>query len=621
MIPMSLWCSVSGRVRVILAAVLALATASVPAAAQSPLSGMRPVQEWPLGSCASDPVTRRICLNAPGIWAEFGHGAPEIEVAVVETFQTVTIGQVLSQHPWLQHLEIPLFWHTQIDSPRELLRPNLLSLPEPLRDRVPALERICDRIVAENIVAAEEIPEYCLTLDAAEASFARAYLDWRSGQQHELKMIGLIAGQSAGTLRRTGLAPLGSVSLHFIGTTPTPRGLRRLADRLDRRPQVRVVNFSNEGPPQELLDLQFARIYRSAMALNAGRRAITGDNPDDRLFVASSANTTGILRANAAYPRPNRLLPPEAIIDRPLPSEILSLHRPAIAYALPAPDVPLLVVGGIAADGRLAARTRLEPMIDLYAPSGTDPRRAERSRAQNAELQLGAVRAIQGCGEVGGPAANEAVATLDWAPTDDIRSARILEASEAEWDAAASGAIFGAVGCGAGRNVEDGIYFTRIIGNSVATALVSATAAQMFALDPQLSAADARDILVQTARDNRVSGLPVLDAHAALTEVRRRLVLRMAPSWAPGSGEPVPQSIDSRSVAPTGFGQSAWRALRDDPPLELRFTARRAVGNGLCRLTNLRVLTTVRHDGERRVRVAGPPETVARLIAPCPGRS
>jgi hypothetical protein len=313
-------------------------------------------------------------------------------------------------------------------------------------------------------------------------------------------------------------------------------------------------------------------------------------------------------------------LPPEAVIDRDLPRPILDVHRPAIAFALPAPDVPVLVVGGITRSGALAAHTRIEPMIHLYAPGGIDPSRLERSRAENAELQLGTVRTIQSCEMVQGDAAYEAIATLDWAPTDDIRSAGFLEREETEWARAGIRAIFGPVGCLAGSDVAAGIYFGRIIGNSVATSLVSATAAQMFSLDPQLSAAEARDILIETAQANRVSGLPVLDAYGALAVVRERLVVRMAASWAPGFGAPVPASIRSRSIAPTLLGQRAWRALRDDPPLEIRFTASLTLGDGRCRLTDLRLLTDVRSQGTRRLRIAGSPEVLSQRIETCTRR-
>lgn len=576
--------------------------------------GMRPVQEWPLGACANNPVSARICLDGPTVWEQFGHGAPEIEVAVVETFETFAMGQIMAQHPWLQHLDIPQFWHAQKDDVRAQPRPQVLRQPQALKDQAPGVVDVCEDL--ENDVDAQP-PSYCEELELGKASFARAYLDWRNANQHELKMIGLIAGQSAGTLRRTGLTPLGSVSLHYIETTPSEVGLESLARRLNRRPGVRVVNFSNEGPFEEMLDLQYARIYRTALTLNAGRRGRTGEDPNDRLLVASSANTTGVFSQTSAYPSPHPLLPPEAKLDLPI-AQYGPNHRPVIAYALPPPDVPVLVVGGITYDGKLAGRTRVEPMIDLYAPSGVDWRKQNRSRATSATSQLLAVQNMQNC--QGGPVeiANDAVATLDWGQTRDIRSALFLEKTDQAWKDAGDSAIFGPVGCLAPVDIDNGVLLDRIIGNSVATALVSAVAAQMFTLDPQLSATDARDILVSTARANRVSGLPVLDAKAALNEVLARYVTRSSMRWFPGA-DPMPKTIVSRSLGPGLMGQSAWRRLRDDPPLEINYVAIVQRSDTQCIGFSISLTTQVRAIGDRRVRTADASKITRRPI-PCSRR-
>lgn len=575
--------------------------------------GMSPVQEWPLGSCKGNPTMSRLCLDGPDIWTRFGHGAPEIEVAVVETFETFAMGQILSQHPWLQHLDIPQFWHAQTDDQRAQTRPQILVAPEALKDRAPGVVDVCNDLA--NDADIDQLPSYCAELEDGASSFSLAYLDWRNANQHELKMIGLISGQSPGTLRRTGLTPLSSVSLHYIETTPSPVGLASLARRLDRRPSVRVVNFSNEGPFEEMLDLQYARIYRTALALNAGRRHATARSPNDRLFVASSANTIGVFSQTSSYPRPNPLLPPEARLGLP-PARFGPNHRPVIAYTLPAPDVPVLVVGGMDSDGKLADLTRVEPMIHLYAPSGVDWRTRNRSRSTSAKLQLESIQMLQDCRSGHEQIAAEAVATLDWGQTRDIRSAQFLQQTEMAWRAAGQSAIFGPVGCFSPEDVGGGVFLDRIIGNSVATALVSATAAQMFSLDPQLSAADARDILIATARRNRVSGLPVLNANAALQSVLERYISRNSSNWV-ANAEPMLASINSRSLAPGILGQSAWRAMRDDPPLQITYSAIARRSAAECVRYDVILTTRVRAVGDTRLRTADVSNVNRRPIS-CP---
>ncbi len=561
------------------------------------LAEMRPIQEWPLGACAESPVSSRICLDGPKIWSRYGHGAPEIEVAVIETFETFAMGQILSQHPFLQHLDIPQYWHARVDDPDAQPRPRILEQPDALRDRTPQVVSFCRRQQDRQL----QVPTYCEELDEGAQTFALAYLDWRSAGQHELKMIGLIAGQSAGTLRRTGLTPLGTVSLHYVETNPAGlRDLESLSTRLDRRPGTRVVNYSNEGPYEEMLDLQYARIYRTALAVNAGRTGVTGRSPTDRLLVASSANTTGVFSQASVFPAPDPLLPPEAQLSPPV-GGLGRNHRPVVAFMLGRPQVPVLVVGGITSEGELAERTRIEPMIDIYAPSGNSWRTLERSRARSAELMLRSVRDLQNCRPGPSAIAEETVVTLDWAETRDIRRSVFLDRIEEAWRAAGPGAILGPVGCLDPQSVDDVLILDRITGNSVATALVSAVAAQMFALDPQLSAADAREILLQTARANRVNGLPVLDAPTALSVVLTRFVERSLDEWAPGAVL-VPDSLASRSIAPGLLGQEAWRNLRDDPPLEIALSIRRAGPGGSCVQTPLSVLSRVEvtTDGIRR---------------------
>ncbi|TNF57437.1 MAG: hypothetical protein EP307_14025, partial [Rhodobacteraceae bacterium] len=276
------------------------------ASAEAP--GFRPLQDWPLGRCEALPSGARICLDAPALWARFGHGAPEIEVAVVETWATHAMPQILSQHPWLSHLDIPVFWHVQRDQDLPVVNGQILPVTERLAVRQPTHAAFC-----------QVQPRHPTCLSGADEAGAApeaalAYLAWQGRSNHELKMIGLIAGQDVASMRRSGLAPLGAVSLHYIETTPSPQGLDRLAARLDARPGARVVNFSNQGPPDEMLDLHYARVFRTALALNAGRPGRTGDTPGDRLLVASSANTTGTRPVRRALPPPNRFVPPEAVV-------------------------------------------------------------------------------------------------------------------------------------------------------------------------------------------------------------------------------------------------------------------------------------------------------------------
>ena len=584
-----------------LARLVCFACLVAPGLALAETSAFRPLQDWPLGACAPARLGARLCLNAPEIWARFGHGAPEIEVAVVETWATHAMPQILSQHPWLSHLDIPVFWHVQRDEDLPVVEGQTLPVIEALADRQQTHALFC--------TARPEHPT-CEGVGGGlgrEAEAAIGYLGWQGRANHELKMIGLVSGQDAGSLRRTGLAPLSTVALHYIETTPSAPGLVQMSARLDRRPGTRVVNFSNQGPPDELLDLHYARIFRTALALNAGRTGETGSDPGDRLIVASSANTTGTRAIRRALPPPNRYLPPETMV-RQVGAEAVGLVRAdaQAAHLIAAPDVPVLVIGGIDAGGQPYAEARVEPMIDLYAPGGMTEMqivraRGDRSTARRASEAHDAVRAMQRCAGVARATEPDGIPTLDWGPADDIRSGRLARIGARRWSDAA--ATLGAphIGCDPERAGRSDIYLARAIGNSVSTALVSAVAAQMFALDPQLAAREARDILRDTARRNRVNGLPVLAARAALDRVLANFVARHVAE----RGRVVPGSISSRSIAPGALGQVAWRSLRDDPPLRIEFTLRVTAPGAACSERRVLLETDVEARGgsiRRRVR-------------------
>jgi len=550
------------------------------------IGGFRPLADWPLGDCTQIIDGSELCLNGPDLWHRFGHGAPEIETAVVETWETHAMAQILTLHPWLAHLEIPTFWHVQRDEDLTVVDGQILPDVTPLSERQSGHVAFCKEVPAHPTCVGVNV--------SGQTAEALAYLGWEGRANHELKMIGLIGGQDVGSMRRSGVAPLGSVSLHYIETTSDVVGLRQMAARLNRRPGTRVVNFSNEGPDGEMLDLQYDRIYQTTLAMNAGQRDRTGANPTDRLLVASSANTTGTTVKKRALPKPNRFVPPEAVVPR----AVLETARPAdarAAHVLRPKGITALVVGGIGPEGQLYGLARLEPMIDLYAPGGrTEAQiaqlRSGRSTLRRARQTHGAVQSLMSCQPVDSAVSGDGVATLDWGPRDDIRSSVMMtKASLAQrFDLPALGDL--TLGC----QETGGILFAHATGNSVSTALVSGVAAQMFALDPQLSAREAREILIDTARHNRVNGVPVLAAHDALQTVLTRFVDRyVARSVVPRArGQRVPlrlrpavrqgtlmagrtalsqASVMSRSIAPGAFGQSGWRDMRQDPPLDIRF--------------------------------------------------
>ncbi len=603
--------------------------------------GFQPVQDWPLGTCAGQNLGARLCLGAPRIWADYGHGAPEIGVAVVETWETAAIGQVLDQHPWLSHLDIPIFWHVQEDE--ELTRVPLQLLPgvRDINQSQPTLVSFC---------ASHPTNPACDALDelaSVEIEAALGYFSWaEQSAAHELKMIGLISGQDATTMRRTGLAPLSSISLHFVETTPAGDTLRRLAERLDRLGGIRVVNFSNQGPPDEMLDLQFARSYRTALAVNAGHSAETGRDPSDRLFVASSANTTGYRVVQRSLPSPHRLVPPEARVDLGDAARDIRRSHPRIALAFPRPDVPVLIVGGITSEGQLYGKTRLEPMIDLYAPGGMTIEQETRARGgssttSRAEAAYDAVRAMQSCRAVDGAAQILAVPTLGWGAIDHVRSSHLALRANLAWDRA--GYVGGAptLGCETAQQAtRQGVFVSRDVGNSVSTAIVSAVAAQMFQLDPQLSARDAQRILRRTAQANRINGLPVLDTQAALRAVAEGFAQRYLDGLRLGDGgasvpRPIPvmgsganraigngqamllaRSLSTQSIAPGVFGQAVWRDMADDPPLRFDFETEITSASGSCRRYRIGLETDVRHISGHSHRVIRT-EAIVALTQPC----
>jgi hypothetical protein len=285
-------------------------------------------------------------------------------------------------------------------------------------------------------------------------------------------------------------------------------------------------------------------------------------------------------------------------------------------------------------------------MIDLYAPGGMTIEQVTRARGgssttSRADAAFDAVLAMQSCRAVDSAAQILAVPTLGWGAIDNVRSSHLAFRANLAWDRA--GPVGGAptLGC----EVEDeatrqGIFVSRDVGNSVSTAIVSAVAAQMFQLDPQLSARDAHRILQRTAQANRVNGLPVLDAKAALRIVVERFAQRyldgLLPSDSGASGSrtiPVigssanraissgqaillARSLVTQSIAPGTFGQAVWRNMANDPPLRFDFEAEVTSATGSCKRYRVGLETDVRYIGNNSHRVIRS-EAIETLNQPC----
>ena len=611
-----------------------------------------PIAPWPLGDCADlgFRAAPRLCLHAVETWRRFGVGAPEVSVAVVETRETRDVWLFLDRHPWLDAADIPVYSHVSDSDRVEDVAPIRLPQPAKPLERFKFLKSLCDE--QRNSSETDELA-FC-TPQSEERARGLSYLGWQAGSPHEIQMLGLILGQDPVTMRRTGLAPLSSASLHYVETTPSRAALHGLKRQLDRIEGTRVVNFSNEGPAGEFLDRQYARLYATALAVNAGQGGVTGRNPDDRLLVASSANTRGIVDSLIRRRAPHPLLPPEARTSleqarqRPQPSD----RRPRMAHALPRPNVPMLVVGGLGANGSLYGRARVEPGIDLYAPGGLTTAQAAsmlretgrlgRDDLAQASMRRSLARRMHDCRPLPLPDALIGIPTLDWGPSNDLRTTAWGDALRKVRAELARNGPGRRDGCraGGGHTTADGVFFALASGNSTSTALVSAVASQMLALDPQLSARDAAAILRVTAQANRVNGLPALDPRAALGAVLEGYVARYVsaallprlvkpsarpagwfddaarPARPPGGQDPsfLPTTLSSSAVAPGLLGQATWLERRDDLPIRVTFEVALRRGNGLCRMAVI-LETETRRQGPRtarlirRERFAPPPVT------------
>ena len=516
---------------------LAAIAASVLSVQASQAAGEWP---WHLRSDSDCPT----CLRIVHAWERYGIGHPDIAVVVAEK-------HIFSD------TRSAATWHAGVDTRRfELVlgsdapvfvdpQPPYSSLSD-LRDRQKKGLDLFDSFKKErketdrrDLADVSEPAEMC--------SFVRQ-VGSDGPHNHDLQMASLIAGQFY--LGTSGVAP----GTHVILTraTPTLDGHDLLMEIITRRPEVRVVSFS-QGPGRvrgatavESVSphaVHYQTLNKLVMELSIGGMLETRANSATRFLVVASAGNVPAFESN--------IFEPEEVLDQRIPREAIHLKQPVPVYIdlrphylrdVPHLDLPLVVVGAVGPDGTLPSYGRVDQGIDLYAPAGLDWLAQVRATPPGIPSLGGAEWRVCVCAQLARDHLNF--------ETDEAydRTCKVLQ-EESDWfqlgvpaldfhtNAFAHDEPFVPlrVHCAERPN---SLCTSVADGTSAAAALVSGVAALMFALDPTQSGEEAAAILKSTARRDNPLRLPVVDPGAALDAVVHRIGARLVRAFADSTGLP-----------------------------------------------------------------------------------
>lgn len=497
---------------------------------------------WHLGSHC------RACLGVDEAWERYGTGHADIAVVVAEKDIYADTRSAESWHPGLgPRFEVVLGSHAPVlvDPHPYVLLTDLVA--NQARGNV-VFDRYADKPGRPTLAAPTESPEMCSFVSGGASAIPR---------NHDLQMASLIGGQSY--LGTSGVAP----GTHVILTQASliHGGLDLLADLVARRPEVRVVNFSQgpgrlhdessrrRTPPHSM---HYHRLNRLVMELSiAGMLATRAKSATRFLVVAAAGNVPAF---------ETELFEPNEVLDPRIPFQAIHFgrHRPHYTdlrphylHDVPHPELPLLVVGALGPSGMLPSYGRIDQGIDLYAPAGLDwlahirapPTPAPMRRLSGAQWR-DCVCARLAQDHSSFARRTDYVAPPCWPDDQDSAWSQLgVPALDFHIHAFRHDEPFTPLRTHCAEP-PNSLCTSLAAGTSAAAALVSGVAALMFALDPTQSGEEAAAILKSTARVDNPLRLPVVDPAGALDAVVQRIGARLvrafadAPSLAPSLGTP-----------------------------------------------------------------------------------
>ena len=476
------------------------------------------------------------CLRMADAWQRYGTGHPDIAVMVAEPRIFADTRAAASWHAGVAGRRFELLVaHGDPDVIDPVSRPrrSLVYQRNNQEQGLAILDRITgrrDRPALRLIRPRWDTWELC--------SFVRQDLP-EGARNHDLQMASLIGGRQY--LGTSGVAPDTHVVL--AEATIAPERADLLKELLARRPEIRVVNFSQghgrvsddiaiESAPSH--GLHYRRLDRLVMELSVAGMLETRAQSATRFLVVASAGNVPAFASN--------IVEPEEVLDPRIPPEAVHLAQPTPEYIdlrphylrdMPHLDLPLIVVGAIGPDGTLPSYGRVDQGIDIYAPAGLDwLAQARRATPTNpslggaewrecicAQLATDHLRAESRPASTYGDACAALTKPEHWfelgIPALDFHTHAIeLDATSSPLRAHCA-------------EQPGGLCTSLAHGTSAAAALVSGVAALMFALDPTQSGEEAAKILKSTARRDNPLKLPVVDAERALDAVVHRIGARL----------------------------------------------------------------------------------------------
>lgn len=350
-------------------------------------------------------------------------------------------------------------------------------------------------------------------------------------RNHDLQMAALIGGQQLPGV--SGVAPdvnlalhNGSIEMDFV----LGKEANELVEILPQRPDIRVINVSQESrEAAEPHWAQYQRLRSFAMRVGARTPVSTRDLRSRVLVVAAAGNRSGT--HTTSYTVNTSLdyrIPSEAIHTRVATEEDALIDLSPNMPELIKGAAPIVVVGAILYDRSFPTFGRLDPGIDLLAPSGAtwSPELANDNRLKavspaNWQDCLCASIFQRQTGPVNLPAKShdQCAPLAELRGLDRLLGVPVIDFhSESQFLAAPSDD-----GRLCGKN-PIGVCQSATAGTSGAAALVSGIAALMFSLDPTLSGEEVADILTTTAINNSRDGLPIVSPMAAMHSVQERMI-------------------------------------------------------------------------------------------------
>lgn len=485
----------------------------------------------------SDDPGCRVCLDIVGVWQSVGLGSPDVQMGLIELRKDPNLANVLLRHPLLPQETVEVV-DISVDESKFELRTDIIRVRDTVRrlddDQPTRMGKwINDRRLNPDLGLCKDAYKDEVTGENNEALFKN--IDGikpecgegdlpLSDSGHALKMYGLVkawpraapdkvwppayrpnVNADGSKLMPLGVAPGITVKVAFWNDDDHQGLLRHLFSR----PNLRVLNMSLAKKTTASQRRLLTRLEELAFFFDAFGPVGSDGSPRGVLAVVAAGNVT--------FPSPISILDYRKTREEEL-FTITSARLAKIEARLgeinvafreltAKPDVPLLVVGGVARNGNVPEYTYRSDRIDLYAPTG--------------ELDINKFR-------------NAVVQLSDASQTEDASAAVecVSDAIDSFDPRSVADAVVASVGvpttgwpsmCGS-PHLAPAVRVT--YGTSSATALVSGVAGLLFSIDPDLTARQVRDILIASANKNIVNGLPVLEPQGAVQIVVDRLVGR-----------------------------------------------------------------------------------------------